>query len=57
LVDEVKASKSDADSDSEKEPERGIWIIDIEPSATITTTKFQPSEPDEKEEGELLFHS
>jgi hypothetical protein len=32
-------------------------IIDAEPSATIATTKLQPSEPDEPEEGEHLFHS
>jgi hypothetical protein len=44
-------------SDSELEPERGRQIIDVEPSATITTTKLQPGEPDEPEEGECLFHS
>jgi hypothetical protein len=53
----VKASESDAGSDSELEPERGRWIIDAEPSATIATTKLQPGEPDEPEEGERLFHS
>jgi hypothetical protein len=53
----VKASESDAGSDSEPEPERGIWIIDMEPSATVPTTKLQPGEPDEPEEGERLFHS
>jgi hypothetical protein len=57
LVAEVKASESDAGSDSETEPERGRWIIDTEPSATIATTKLQPGEPDEPEEGERLFHS
>jgi hypothetical protein len=57
LVAEVKASESDADYDSEPEPERGRWIIDVEPSATIATTKLQPGEPDEPEEGECLFHS
>jgi hypothetical protein len=56
-VAEVKAFESDADSDSETEPERGRWIIDMEPSATIATTKLQPGEPDEPEEGEHLFHS
>jgi hypothetical protein len=35
LVAEVKASESDAGSDSELEPERGRWIIDAEPSATV----------------------
>jgi hypothetical protein len=57
LVAKVKASESDADSDSEIEPERGRWIIDVEPSATISTTKLQLGEPDEPEEGERLFHS
>jgi hypothetical protein len=56
-VAEVKASKSDVDSDFEPELERGRHIIDAEPSATISTTKLHPSEPDELEEGECLFHS
>jgi hypothetical protein len=56
-VAKVKASELDADYDSELEPERGIWIIDTEPSATIATTKLQPGEPHELEEGERLFHS
>jgi hypothetical protein len=29
----------------------------VEPSATVSTTKLQPGEPDEPEEGERLFHS
>jgi hypothetical protein len=56
-VAEVKASESDVGSDSKPEPERGRWIIDVEPSATVATTKLQPGEPDEPEEGECLFHS
>jgi hypothetical protein len=36
---------------------KGKWIIDAEPSATITTTKIQPDESEELEEGEHLFHS
>jgi hypothetical protein len=56
-VAKVKASESDVDSDSETEPERGRRIIDMEPSATISTTKLHPGEPDEQEEGECLFHS
>jgi len=56
-VTEVKASESDAGSDSKSEPERGRQIIDAEPSATVATTKLQPGEPDEQEEGECLFHS
>jgi hypothetical protein len=56
LVAEVKSSESDADYDSEPEPKRGRRIIDMEPSATVATTKLQPSEPDEPKEGERLFH-
>jgi hypothetical protein len=29
----------------------------MEPNAIVTTTKIHPNEPDEKEEGENLFHS
>jgi hypothetical protein len=54
LVAKVKASESDVGSDSESEPEKGRWIIDMEPNATISTTKIQPDEPDEPEEGEPL---
>jgi hypothetical protein len=54
---EVKSYESDVGSESESELERGRWIIDAEPSATISTTKLQPGEPDEPEEGEHLFHS
>jgi hypothetical protein len=57
LVAEVKAYESDVGSDSEPEPEWGRWIIDVEPIATISTTKLQPGEPDEPEDGERLFHS
>jgi hypothetical protein len=35
----------------------GSRIIDVKPSATVTTTKVQPREPEEPEEGEHLFHS
>jgi hypothetical protein len=57
LVAKVKASESNAGSDSETKPEGGRRIIDAEPSATVATTKLQPGEPDESEEGERLFHS
>jgi hypothetical protein len=56
-VAEVKASESNVGSDSESKLERGIWIIDAEPNGTIATTKLQPNELDEPEEGEHLFHS
>jgi hypothetical protein len=54
---EVKAYESDAGSNSESEPERGRQIINMEPSATVATTKLQPGEPYKPEEGERLFHS
>jgi hypothetical protein len=57
LVAEVKSFESDVGYDFELEIERGRWIIDMEPSAIVATTKLQPGEPDEPEEGECLFHS
>jgi hypothetical protein len=54
LVAKMKASELEVDYDSESNPEGGKQIIDAEPNATVTTTKVQPSEP---EEGEHLFHS
>jgi hypothetical protein len=54
---ELKDSKSKENSDSESIPEGGKHIIDYEPSATVATTKFWPSEPEETEEGKFLFHS
>jgi hypothetical protein len=56
-VPELKASKSKADSNFESNPEEEKQIIDVETSATIATTKVQPSEPEEPEKGECLFHS
>ena len=53
----MKASELYVGSDSESEPKKGRQIIDTDPSATVATTKIQPSEPDEPEEGECLFHS
>jgi hypothetical protein len=54
---EVKASESYADYDSDPELERGRQIIDVEPSATVATTKLHLGEPDEPKEREHLFHS
>lgn len=53
---EVKKYKSDVGSDSNLELEKGIWIIDLELSATISTTKIQSSKLDEPEEVEHLFN-
>ena len=45
----MKGSESDACSDSESEPDKdndkGKKIIDVEPSATVATTKIQKIEP------------
>ena len=37
--------------------DKGKQIIDAEPSGTVATTKIQPEDPKESEEGEHLFHS
>jgi hypothetical protein len=57
LVAEMKASESEEDSHSESNPEGRKWIIDSKPSVTVATTNVYPSEPEELEEGEHLFHS
>jgi hypothetical protein len=54
LVAELNSLESEEGSNSESNPYKGNQIIDTKPSATIATTKVQPSEP---EEGEFLFHS
>ena len=56
LMVELKDSELEVGFDSESNLEGGKQIIDDEPSATFTTTKFGPSEPEEPEEGECLFH-
>ena len=61
LVAEMRASDSDGCSDSESKPnkgnEKGKEIIDVEPNATIATTKIQKEEPEDLKEEERLFHS
>jgi hypothetical protein len=54
---EKTTSKLEVDSESESNLEGGKRIIDVEPNATIATTKVQPSKPEEPKEGERLFHS
>jgi hypothetical protein len=54
---ELKEFESKDDSDSESNLEGGKQIIDVDPNATVATTKFKPSEREEPEEGERLFHS
>jgi hypothetical protein len=55
-VAEVKASESEDDSNFDSNHEGGKQIIHVEPSAMVATTKVRPSEPEEPEEGERLFH-
>jgi hypothetical protein len=57
LMAELKAFELEVDSDFESNPEGGKRIINVEPSATVTTTKVRPSKPEEPEEGECIFHS
>jgi hypothetical protein len=57
LMAKLKASESEVNSDFESNLEEGKLIIGVESSATVATTKVQPSEPEEPEEGERLFHS
>jgi hypothetical protein len=61
LLAEMKASESDACFDIELEPEkgndRGKQIIDVDPNATVSTTKIQKEEPKDSEEEDHLFHS
>ena len=57
MVAELKSCKLEEDFDSESNLEGGKQIIDVEPSATVATTKFHPRKPEEPEEGECLFHS
>jgi hypothetical protein len=40
----VKASELEVGSDSKLDLDKGKWIIDVEPSATVATTKVHPSE-------------
>jgi hypothetical protein len=55
LVVEMKASKSEEDSDSESNPEGGKWIIDVEPSAIVATTKVHPSNQKNQRKGNASF--
>jgi hypothetical protein len=40
----MKAFELEEDSESESNIEGGKWIINVEPSATVATTKSCPSE-------------
>jgi len=59
LVVELKASESDPCSDPKSKPDKGNdkgkKIIDMEPSATVATTKIHKNEPEDLEEGKGLL--
>jgi hypothetical protein len=57
LVVDLKYFELEEYSDSELNIDEGNQIIDVEPSAIFSTTKFHPSELEELKEGEHLFHS
>jgi hypothetical protein len=53
----MKASELDLDFDSDSKMDKGKQINDAEPSSIVATTKIQPEDLKEPEEGEHLFHS
>ena len=61
LVKKLKASELDAcfesESEHDKGNDKGKKIINVEPSAIVSTTKIQKIEPEDREDGEELFHS
>jgi hypothetical protein len=57
LVVDLKDSESEINSNYESNTEGGKCIIDVEPCAIVVATKVWPSELEEVEEGEFLFHS
>ena len=56
LVVDLKASELDLYFDSNSNIGEGKNIIDVEPSATISTTQIHVEDLEESKEGERLFH-
>jgi hypothetical protein len=56
LVVEIKDKEPNPDSEFDYENNGKGQIIDMDPTAIVTTTKIQPEEPTDPEEGERLFH-
>jgi hypothetical protein len=54
---DIKDKEPNPDSESDIESNEKIQIIDVDPTATITTATIQPKEPTDPKEGEHLFHS
>jgi hypothetical protein len=57
LVDEVNSSPSNVVFNFDSKLELGRWIIDVELSATIATTKVKRGERNKTNKGDHLFHS
>ena len=61
MVVELKAPESYACSDpkpeADKGDEKGNKIIDTDPSAIFSTTKLKREDPEDREDGECIFHS
>ena len=58
---DIKYLKSNLGFDSNSEPnvaviDTGMWIIDVKPGVSITTTNIYHGDPSEMEEGKHLFH-
>jgi hypothetical protein len=56
-VAKIKDKELNPDSESDSKNTGRRQIIDIDPTATVTTVTFQLEEPTDTEEGEHLFHS
>jgi hypothetical protein len=56
-VADIKYKESNPDSESDFENTGKRQIIDVDPTAIVTTATIQPEEPIDPEEGEHLFHS
>jgi hypothetical protein len=56
-VGEIKDKESNPDSEFDSGNTGKRQIIDVDPTAIVTTTTIQPEEPTDPEEGEHLFHS
>jgi hypothetical protein len=56
-VAKIKDKEPNPDSESNSENNGKGHIIDVDPTAIVTTATIQPEEPTDSEEGEHLFHS
>jgi hypothetical protein len=57
LVVKIKEKYSNLDSKSDSKNNGRRQIIDVDPTATVTTITIQPKAPIDPEEGDHFFHS